>query len=573
MRSSLQNEPLDCAARSEFEAAGGNRKLVSVVITCYNQARYLAEAIESVLAQTYTHFELIVIDDGSSDNTPEVAQRYENLIYIRQENKGLSGARNRGIKESKGDYLIFLDADDRLMRKALAIGVDALSANPDNAFVSGHYIYITADNKPLSPSLNPCVDNDHYTGLLRGNYIGMHATVTYRRSVFETVGGFDTSLAACEDYDLYLRVARKYAIRCHHELVAEYRRHEDQMSRDPVLMLKSVKAVLDSQKRFIKGNRLYEEASRRGMIYWQENLITRIAHNISAREWRSVAQGMIVLLLCSPRRFGLALTKQARQQIEILRVKARASLYRLRRQTTRDAALKERLLHKEMWARGINDELKWWRQWLSTEEGAQWKREVQNPRSVLRDRLITDRIKQLSQDSISILDVGAGPVTSLGYTYPGKSIAITASDPLAKQYRRMLESAMINAPVKTAPCHGEQLLDRYAANSFDFVYACNSLDHSYDPLLVIRNMLALAKKDGYVVLRHYKNEAKTGNYDGMHQWNFDIKRNDLIIWNKECEYKLSEIIGDGFKIDCWYEDSASHGAFEWSDWVVCVIKK
>jgi glycosyltransferase involved in cell wall biosynthesis len=568
----MKAQSLDMLSETVGEQLQDAPPLVSVIIPCYNQGKYLGEAIESILAQTYRHFEIIVIDDGSTDETGEVAGRYEGVRCVRQENRGLSGARNRGIEESRGELMVFVDADDRLKRGGLEAGVKAMREHADCSLVFGHYENIMQDGSlTLPPRL--CAESEHYLELLRLNFIGMHATVMYRRSVLDKVGGFDTSLRACEDYDIYFRIAREHKIVCHHELVAEYRQHPAQMSRDPILMLKSVKAVFNSQKRFIKGDRQYEEAYNSGVRYWQEHLISRIAHFKSAREWGPMARGMIFLLLHNPRRFGTALVKQVRRRINIFQANAHAGLYRLRRQATRNAALKERLLYKELWARGINDEVSWWQHWLLTEEGAKWKREVQNSHRALQDHLITDRIKTIAQDSISILDVGAGPVTNLGYTYPGKSVAITAIDPLAKQYRRILRSASISAPVKTVPCHGEQLLDRYAAESFDFVYACNSLDHSYDPLLVIKNMLALTKKNGFVVFRHYKNEAKTGDYDGLHQWNFDIKQNDLIIWNEQREHNLREIIGAGFEIECQYEESSGYGGFQWSDWVVCVITK
>ncbi len=121
------------------------KTLVSVVIPCYNQSNFLGEAIESVLAQTYRHFEIIVIDDGSPDNTAEVAVRYPDVRYIRQENQGLSGARNTGFRESQGKYLVFLDADDRLLPGALQAGINCLHIHPECAFVSGHHRYIKAD--------------------------------------------------------------------------------------------------------------------------------------------------------------------------------------------------------------------------------------------------------------------------------------------------------------------------------------------------------------------------------------------------------------------------------------------
>src|ERR687894_2072239 len=113
-------------ARSpQKEHGGGEGGLVTVVIPCYNQAHFLGEAIESVLSQTYPHFEIVVVDDGSTDNTSEVASGYppDKVRLIRQENKGLSAARNAGLGRSGGEYVVFLDSDDRLLAEALEVGV------------------------------------------------------------------------------------------------------------------------------------------------------------------------------------------------------------------------------------------------------------------------------------------------------------------------------------------------------------------------------------------------------------------------------------------------------------------
>src|SRR5215217_8951250 len=112
---------------------------VSVIIPCYNQAHFLSEAIQSVLAQSYPHFEIIVVDDGSTDTTSQVASRYPEVRCIRQNNQGLSGARNSGFAQSKGSYLVFLDADDRLLPGALETGLECLKAHPECAFVSGRF--------------------------------------------------------------------------------------------------------------------------------------------------------------------------------------------------------------------------------------------------------------------------------------------------------------------------------------------------------------------------------------------------------------------------------------------------
>src|SRR5215212_6403385 len=141
--------------------------LVTVVIPCYNQAHFLGEAIESVLSQSYPHGELIVVDDGSTDETSEVASRYEGARLIRQENRGLAGARNRGLGEAKGEYVVFLDADDRLLPGALEASLGCFEAHPECAFVSGTSRPIAEDGTLLSQTSDTAVEGDHYLKLLR----------------------------------------------------------------------------------------------------------------------------------------------------------------------------------------------------------------------------------------------------------------------------------------------------------------------------------------------------------------------------------------------------------------------
>ena len=238
--------------------------LVSIIIPCYNQAHFLREAIQSALAQTYSHREIFIVDDGSTDNTAEVTAGFAGVRYIRQENAGVSTARNTGLKESRGEYLVFLDADDRLLPEALEIGVDCLRQHPECAFASGHSRFITADGSFLSKSEQPYITRDHYLELLRGNYIWCPGSVIYRRSVFEIVKGFDTSLGPGADYDLYFRITRKSPVFCHNHFVAGYRIHGSSMSADHSLMLQDTLKALNAQWEFVKGSNRHIEAFETG---------------------------------------------------------------------------------------------------------------------------------------------------------------------------------------------------------------------------------------------------------------------------------------------------------------------
>src|SRR5262245_9184467 len=129
------------------ERAPSNGQPATLIITCFNQAHYLRESIESALAQSYRDWEIVLVDDGSSDNTSQVAAAYPSVRYIRQTNCGLSAARNAGIKHSSGQHLVFLDADDRLLRNAVEAGLQHLHAHPECAFVAGHYSVIGSNGE------------------------------------------------------------------------------------------------------------------------------------------------------------------------------------------------------------------------------------------------------------------------------------------------------------------------------------------------------------------------------------------------------------------------------------------
>ncbi|RNI24544.1 glycosyltransferase [Rufibacter latericius] len=241
--------------------------LVSVVIPCYNHGKYLREAVQSIWQQDYPTIEIIVVDDGSVDTTRRETQALEGVKYIYQENQGLSAARNTGIRHSTGELLVFLDADDWLLPDALATNVAFLQLNPKLAFVSGAHDKVFEQEGTIREEIWE-VPKDHYQQLLQGNYIGMHATVMYRRWIFDEVL-FDPSLKSCEDYDIYLKIARKHPVAHHTKKIAAYRLHTENMSGNIPRMLSSVLMVLRRQKNVLKT--VAEQAAySRGQQVWKE---------------------------------------------------------------------------------------------------------------------------------------------------------------------------------------------------------------------------------------------------------------------------------------------------------------
>jgi glycosyltransferase involved in cell wall biosynthesis len=240
--------------------------LVSVVIPVYNGARFVAEAIESALAQTYPAIEVIVVDDGSSDGTAQVVQSFP-VRYISQKNSGVSAARNHGIRQSRGKYVLFLDHDDRLLPAAAEIGVGLLEQHPECAMAVGEHRYIDTNGDQLGHSAKRAVGRDHYLMLLQHNFVETPCSALHRRSSFSTAGFFDESVGGAEDHELYLRTARHSAIVAHEAEISEYRIHENNTSRDAGNMLSVSHRVMQMEAPYVKDDRAKQQSHLLGVRF------------------------------------------------------------------------------------------------------------------------------------------------------------------------------------------------------------------------------------------------------------------------------------------------------------------
>ena len=209
---------------------------VSVIIPTYNNARFLAEGIDSVLNQTYKDIEVIVVDDGSTDETSDIARQYGDKVkYIRQENKGHAIARNVGLKASTGEYCAFLDADDVWYPEKTELQVRILDQEPQVGIV--HCDQVNIDSKGVS--LGKFVRNKRYLDgeifkylLLRKGHIGT-STALFRRKCFEQLGMLDETMReyGSEDREFWLRISKNYLIRYMEDALVNYRVLDNSLSR------------------------------------------------------------------------------------------------------------------------------------------------------------------------------------------------------------------------------------------------------------------------------------------------------------------------------------------------------
>jgi glycosyltransferase involved in cell wall biosynthesis len=252
---------------------------VSVVIPAYNGDRYLAEAINSVLAQTYQDYEIIVVDDGSTDHTAQVVKQYGKAVrYLRQTNQGVAASRNLGLAAALGDYIAFLDQDDLFLPHKLSSQVALLDQKPDLGMVnSGWQIYrggsVRDRQEPAANSVKPWQQIPQLTStnliIWKPVFLG---AMLFRRHWLERLGGFNTTLEQTPDVDLVLRLAK---IGCPaawvEQVTVKYRQHETNASHDTLRQaqeLNQITANFFAQPSLAPEIKTLEAQSRYQSLIW-----------------------------------------------------------------------------------------------------------------------------------------------------------------------------------------------------------------------------------------------------------------------------------------------------------------
>jgi glycosyltransferase involved in cell wall biosynthesis len=299
--------------------------LVTVVIPCFNQARYLPDAVRSVRGQRYPAIDCIVVDDGSTDGTAALARTMGVHLVEQRVNQGVSAARNAGLTAAHGDLVLFLDADDELLPGAIASHVDALAAHPSATAVVGQCEAMDADGNSLPVSHHPIDRSRLYESWLSHNFVWTPGAAMFKRDEFAALGGFPETLGPAADYAVYLQLARMNRIACVPSSIVRYRQHEASMSRDPALMLR---ATLDALRRErLAAPRQARAEIRRGQRAWCDWYGEQIVHQLR-RDWRDrrvgLAQARLVLTLLHrcPAVFVRHATRKTRRSLRTVLARA-----------------------------------------------------------------------------------------------------------------------------------------------------------------------------------------------------------------------------------------------------------
>jgi glycosyltransferase involved in cell wall biosynthesis len=245
-------------------------QLVSVVIPCYNQAHFLPFAIDSAVRQTYPRVEVIVVNDGSTDDFSRVARMYGDAIkVVEQPNSGLSAARNAGIAAAEGDFIVLLDSDDVLLPHCVSSRMRMMLADDEVGVVTGYYREIDEKGNvlPRIPELRRLSSMPHVYQTVKRNW-GPPVSWTIRRRAMELCGAFDPFLRSCEDWDLLIRISTRFKIAYDPNVGAYYRQLPTSMSRNHIVMYDAATIVF-------KKNAAYAESRLR---YWWWSLHGKYGH-------------------------------------------------------------------------------------------------------------------------------------------------------------------------------------------------------------------------------------------------------------------------------------------------------
>ena len=243
---------------------------ITVVIPAYNSMQYLPATLESVFQQTFVDFEIVVVNDGSTDNTQEYVSSLTDsrLKIVFQENKGLAAARNIGIAHARGEYIAFLDADDLWESTKLEKQLRILDNNPEVGVVYTWVAYVNERGKKTGRIFKDRAEGQIWKELTIFNIVRCGSVPMVRKVCFETCGTFDCNLnSAVEDWDMWLRIANKYHFKAIKEPLVYYRQHETSCSKNWQAMSKSFHLAIEKNFVSVDPNLMYLKRISYGFAY------------------------------------------------------------------------------------------------------------------------------------------------------------------------------------------------------------------------------------------------------------------------------------------------------------------
>ena len=217
-----------------------------------------------------------------------------------------------------------------------------------------------------------------------------------------------------------------------------------------------------------------------------------------------------------------------------------------------------------IWLSAIVDELEFWYLTIAT-DGGNWSDSYKERLSSGRIFQYASYVEHINSTELHVLDVGAGAISAIGDYLPGVQIHLTVTDALAPAFNAILDDCGIIPPNVVQHCDAERIVQKFGQDSFHFINASNCIDHCYDPILAIQNMVKAVKQDGVILLGHHDNVAEQENYTGLHQWNLTSEEGRLVVWNKAEKHYADEFIDEPIEVSIKRDDV--------NNWFTTIIKK
>ncbi len=273
---------------------------VTVVIPAHNRLSYLTEALDSVAAQSFRDFEVVVVDDGSEEPVAQAAEAHRiRPRVIRQTRQGPAAARNRGIFEARTEWIAFLDSDDMWLPAKLDRYFDAIRVSPGTDIFYGPMIPVDASGRPVVGRTKPRHEGSISQRLFASCFVDV-PTVVCRKSLLVEAGGFDAELPVCEDYDLWLRVSVRHSFGYIAEPLARRRLHDKRLSKSNMCRNLAVKSFMLQ--------RFYEAHRGNGVLQEEPSLqrLSRVTFKAGREAWRAGHYAQASELLRTSRAYGRA---------------------------------------------------------------------------------------------------------------------------------------------------------------------------------------------------------------------------------------------------------------------------
>lgn len=549
--------------------------LLSIFTVVKNGAKTIRRCLDSVLALDYPNFEHVIQDGLSTDGTLEIlaeyARRHPDVIKLVSEADSCAEEGFfRGLKRCQGKYIGSCLADEALLPQAGKWAVGAFAQHPQAGAVYGD-LFITDEAGNIQSEFkapHPFTLEKYLLHEVNPPF----ASSFFRRGALDNIAlaTFPWSYDMGE-FELWIRLSSRHPVHYVPGAVATYAVHPDQRSCRKEILLKLFEARCQYlprlfaekpiQKRFgpiypqvMGGLHLFVAEVLRDSGSYQEaaELLSKsVPYRPNAEPFKRLLHGFF--------NQGMTLFSQKRLQDAII---CWAPLATLGIEIPQLAEAKRQLNragdHYATWQAGVPAEVQFWREWLG---------------KLARDHSITDRLDRnkplqttlrhllaLSHPAptaapFSILDVGSGPLTSLGKSWEHHDIRISAADPLAVHYNQALDEGKIVPPVRVVEAQAEKLTGTFPRASFDLITAINCLDHSYDPLQAILQAVQVVKPGGFVLLAHERREGENEGYRGLHQWNFDLENGDFVIWSPTRRYNVTSALRSMAEVSCEISDT------------------